>query len=538
MKKINSLNPSFWKQFSISIILWLIPLILISSYFFYSIYSARINVLTEKQDVSIAVAAHDIKRIISDHMSVINIFYEDIDDRVQTNSFDLEHIASKWLSFIKNKKHYDQIRILDTTGMEVLRVNYNSGNPAITPKDQLQNKSSRYYFTEAINLKAGEIYVSSLDLNKERGKIQQPLKPMIRYVVPFNNKSGEKGGVIIFNYLAEELIAEIKKKNNQYLSTIMLLNSDGYYLINKDDSKEWGFMYDKNTLFQLEQPDVWKVLIKKEKGFIKAGNNHFSFTTIYPYKSFNQSYKWFLISHLSSDSIKSIIYNKIKSLLPFIGIVFIILLFISGELARLRVKQYLFVNNLEIMVANRTEELASEIKVRKEVEKKLLKMASYDELTGLANRMLFIDRLNLSMSLARRTNTQLALLFIDLDRFKEVNDTYGHSTGDLLLKQVSNRLISSIRESDLVGRIGGDEFLVLLQSSTSEKYIAQVAQHIVKKLSDVFMINGEQIFIGSSIGIAVFNGEDVSSELLVERADKAMYEVKESGKNGFKFQTN
>ncbi len=531
---MNRISGCFWKKYIAISILWLIPLIGITSLASYSLFHNNLDTLAEKQDISISIAKQNIKHLISHQLSDINIIYDDINYRIQNDLLDLKHLSLQWISFMVSKKKYDQIRIINAQGMEILRINYNSGAPSITPEKQLQDKSSRYYFIESIKLEAGKIYISPLDLNKEQGKIERPLKAMIRYAIPFNTKEGNKGGVIIFNYQANTLIKEIKAINKQYLSTINWLNSDGYYFVNKDINKEWGFMYNKKIVFKNENKNLWAFINNNDTLSASYSNNYYSFNKIYPYHDINDSYEWILVSHLPPEVRQDILYTKIKSLFPIFISITIILLIITWKLTTLKLKHQDFVNNLEFLVEDRTKQLEGEIKIRKKVEKKLVKMANYDELTGLANRLLFIDRLNLSISLAQRANVQLALLFIDLDGFKEVNDSYGHNVGDLLLKQVSNRLLSSIRESDLVGRIGGDEFLVLLQNTTSNKYISHIAQHIVKQLSDDFIINGQTINISCSIGIALYDGEDEASKTLIERADKAMYEVKESGKNNYK----
>ena len=150
MKNINNLN--FWKKFTIGLLLWLIPLLLILTFVLYSTLSTQTNLLKERQELSVELSKQSIEQTISHHMPDIKIFYEEVNRHIRNNTFDVEHFAEKWMTFIQNKKYYDQLRILDNTGLEILRVNYNSGKPSITPKKQLQNKSSRYYFTETIKL--------------------------------------------------------------------------------------------------------------------------------------------------------------------------------------------------------------------------------------------------------------------------------------------------------------------------------------------------------------------------------------------------
>lgn len=181
---------------------------------------------------------------------------------------------------------------------------------------------------------------------------------------------------------------------------------------------------------------------------------------------------------------------------------------------------------------------------RREVESyqaMLERQAFYDELTGLANRTLLKDHLQLALSQAHRRKTSMALLFLDLDRFKYINDTLGHSFGDLLLKEVSQRLRNQIRSSDTVARMGGDEFVMILNDLALDKQQARaeasrVADQIGKTLTEQpFMLQGHQISTSFSIGIALCPHDGKDSELLVRNADCAMYDAKTSGRNTFRF---
>ena len=178
----------------------------------------------------------------------------------------------------------------------------------------------------------------------------------------------------------------------------------------------------------------------------------------------------------------------------------------------------------------------SDITTRKEAEQKLYHLAHYDPLTKLPNRTLLQDRLQQAIVLAEREHKSvLGLLFIDLDRFKYVNDAHGHMIGDLLLQEVAERLKACVRSSDTVSRLGGDEFVVLLPHLDSSEAAATVAQHIIHSLAQPFILQGNVIKIGSSIGISLYpdNGLDVDN--LMKAADAAMYTVKEAGRNSFRF---
>jgi diguanylate cyclase (GGDEF)-like protein/hemerythrin-like metal-binding protein len=162
-------------------------------------------------------------------------------------------------------------------------------------------------------------------------------------------------------------------------------------------------------------------------------------------------------------------------------------------------------------------------------------MAHYDELTGLPNRALFYDRLKQSLVIAKRNKTNVFLLFLDLDGFKSVNDSLGHRSGDILLKQVAQRVVSCVRESDTVGRMGGDEFTVLLNDADSHERVSEIALKIIGSLRTPFDLEGNQVQIGVSIGVAYNSDDQITENDLLNNADMAMYESKNSGNSRYTF---
>lgn len=174
---------------------------------------------------------------------------------------------------------------------------------------------------------------------------------------------------------------------------------------------------------------------------------------------------------------------------------------------------------------------------RKERQAKLVFLAQYDQLTELPNRMLFRDRLEGALTRAERSNSAVALMFIDLDRFKFVNDTLGHDHGDQLLKASAARIKSAVRAQDTVARLGGDEFTVILEGISRPEDAAPVAEKVLAQMNMPFKLGQHEVLVTSSIGIAIYptNARDV--EELIRAADNAMYRVKDRGRNGFQFFT-
>ena len=179
--------------------------------------------------------------------------------------------------------------------------------------------------------------------------------------------------------------------------------------------------------------------------------------------------------------------------------------------------------------------LFSDISVMKQTQEQLYEMAHYDSLTGLPNRRYFLDRLRDSIEQGRRTREGLALMFVDLDSFKMVNDNLGHRAGDQLLREVAARIRQCVRESDTVARMGGDEFTVILSQVRTSDSAVIVARKILQRIYEPVELDQKEFFVSSSIGIAVFPDDAQDVEGLLQSADTALYKAKDLGKNGYQF---
>ena len=186
-------------------------------------------------------------------------------------------------------------------------------------------------------------------------------------------------------------------------------------------------------------------------------------------------------------------------------------------------------NNWVLVIRDITE--------RKRAEEELAYMATHDALTGLPNRWLFSHRLNLEMAHAQRNQQKLAVMLLDLDHFKDVNDTLGHSVGDSLLQVVGNRLTNLLRRSDTAARMGGDEFTLLLPEMSQGENVARVAQKILEAFRESFVFDGHEIHISTSIGIALYPDDGEDADTLMKNADIAMYHAKDRGRDNYQHYT-
>jgi diguanylate cyclase (GGDEF)-like protein/PAS domain S-box-containing protein len=188
-----------------------------------------------------------------------------------------------------------------------------------------------------------------------------------------------------------------------------------------------------------------------------------------------------------------------------------------------------------------------DVTVQKMAEEEIKKLAFYDSLTGLSNRLLFMNRLSQEIVASKRNGTQFALLYLDLDQFKRINDTFGHYIGDLLLKKIAGALQHSIRGTDIasrlgsedpekrIARLGGDEFTVILSDISEIEHVAMVARRIIKEVPQSYIIEGNEITVTTSMGISMYPVDGLDGDILLKHADTAMYQAKNSGRNNFQF---
>jgi len=192
-------------------------------------------------------------------------------------------------------------------------------------------------------------------------------------------------------------------------------------------------------------------------------------------------------------------------------------------------------DELEKRVQERTAELQAEIVERRQAEARVHHMAYHDALTGLPNRALLAERLDRALLAARRDGRKLALMFIDLDRFKTINDSLGHATGDFLLQQVAQRLCRVVRASDTVARLGGDEFVVLVPGVHASEECGLVGDKIIEALAEPVRFEGRNLHISPSIGICLYPDDGADVDSLMRKADAAMYQAKAAGRNNYQF---
>jgi diguanylate cyclase (GGDEF)-like protein/PAS domain S-box-containing protein len=681
-----------------------------------------------------------------------------------------EHLEKKFADFSVKRGIYDQVRLLGPRGMELVRINKRDDRAEIVAHSRLQDKSSRYYFKEAVSLPKGNLYVSPFDLNIEHGAVEVPYKPVIRFSAPVFDAQGKCRGVVVLNYLGENLLEGMAKTALVSAHGLpLLVNSAGYWLKGPGPEDGWGFMVEERIerTMGADFPEIWREIAGSASGQIDAPEGIFSYLTLYPVRDAMKNHAaaiaegescWKLISFLPRETLVAGI-SPFRVRLLSVDIAFLAALGIwgwmlartqsrhhhsensfqkarknirelrsnlndgfvchtvdgkilefneafrrmlgyekdelhgmsmaelipeksadsdnrtgkeqgaAGRLSQIRetayvcsdatvlpVQQRSFLNRSENGEPENIWSIVSDISERKKYEEQLLLLASvfentvegititdtdgtiidvnpgfsaitgysrgevigknprvlksehhdsefysemwkdiiekgvwrgeiwnrrktgeayperlsitaikdrkgelshyvavfyditdvkhgeeqlkyqahHDTLTSLPNRQLLIDRLETAIAHAHRHELMLAVLFLDLDNFKTVNDSLGHNVGDLLLQKVAKLLQKCTREEDTVARLGGDEFVILLPDIESEQDVVDVTRRILTTFGRPVQVEDNELFAGASIGISVYPSDGQDAHSLVKNADLAMYNAKSSGKNNFK----
>ena len=358
------------------------------AFYFFEIKSKK-DMLQIQSTNTINLQKHRISNyfnlIVADLLFFSN--YSQLLAMLENSSISKQRLINDFTLFSRGAKIYDQLRIISSDGRERIRINYIAGkDPVIVREDALQLKRDRYYFKDTLNLNKGEIYVSPLDLNIENGEVEMPLKPMMRFGTPFFDKKGKKYGIIIFNYLAANLIKDINDLTKPSSFQCMMLNSNGYWLSNEVSPKlEWGFMFEtgRNSTLRIEEPEIWKKIAADDSGQFTNEKGLYTFATIYPlhegWKSSTgagqafvpsqtqtkaEEYFWKIVLYLPEDLFYAgpgkILMRHI--LLNFLT--FVLIALFSFWFARSRIIEKQLVDdlhqsheNLEVQVKARTEEL-------------------------------------------------------------------------------------------------------------------------------------------------------------------------------------
>ena len=675
-----------------------------------------------------------------------------------------QQLQKEFVNFARHASLYDQIRFIDASGQEQVRVNWHKHQVITVDTAELQNKAERYYFRHAINLGEGQIYLSQLDLNMERGELERPYKPMLRFATALYRPHSEKAaGILILNYQATHILAAYQKAMLHSWGSPMLLNAQSYWLYSPMADDEWGFMLGHDRKFAQRFPHAWETINLQSSGTVQTDEGLFIYDTFTPLPNDERSslvtdtmqITWKLVSHIKPETLTFPIWAKLRDdMLPMTEFTFLtgvlsfllawtrvksqqqdmelrasetrfrdlieqapdgiftadlqarytdvnsagcqllgltraeiigksILDFIpiedtprlqqskerllQGKVAidewtlrhkdgsyvpvevsakilpdgrwqgfvrniserqkveeQMRQATVVFNNTLEAIIIadakrriievnraftditgytrdevigknprlqqsgqhdlkfyknlwqslkntnqwqgeiwNRRKNgelypawenisvirdnhnriinyvsIFSDISTIKQTEARLKQLAHHDGLTGLDNRLTFNNNLQQALIRTQRHKQKVALLFLDLDRFKLINDTLGHATGDRLLRVVAERLKLTARAQDLIARLGGDEFTIILEEIANAEDAATLAQKIIQHVAEPIQLDGQEIATSTSIGISIYPDDASNAADLAKAADTAMYRAKALGRHTYQFYTS
>jgi diguanylate cyclase (GGDEF)-like protein/PAS domain S-box-containing protein len=549
-------------------------------------------------------------------------------------------LTREWQAFSRSKTIYDKIRWIDERGHERVRINYTLAGPLVVEAERLQDRSLRYFFQDTVRLRPMEIYVSPFDLNVEGEAIEVPHKPTIRLGTPLYDSENRRHGVLVLNYLGDDLFDRIVHTLPEIGRHFWLLNNEGYWLYHPNPEERWGFMFERDDLsLATRYPEAWARIQAETAGQFLDAEGLWTFGTVYPVlegqKTSSGSSRVFspsqtqprqqfwktvtllplaeyhtvskqsvalanrighqlfllrrawretryalfgrreremrerLAAQVVEHTAQGVMVTDAKIRIQMVNAAFTRItgygagetrgrtpFFLQsgeqatefyqtlwaqvikdqsweGEIWCRRKNGELFAEWLSINALRDTHGvvthyicLFSDITQLKESAQRMEYFAHHDSLTGLANSRLLQARLEHSIQLARRAQRQFALLFIDLDRFKAVNDHFGHARGDELLRDVAQRLSHSLRNVDTLARIGGDEFVVLLEDVGTEAEAQRVVASVQAQFPCTVADAEVTVDVGASIGISFYPQDGTTAATLLGKADHAMYEAK------------
>jgi diguanylate cyclase (GGDEF)-like protein len=480
---------------------------------------------------------------------------------------DKKILADTFTAMLSAHPEYFQIRLIDTkqNGLELVRVDRNGKTLTRVPTANLQQKKLFPYVTGTLRLARGDIYLSDITINHEKGTHSALNKPTVTVSTPVFSRNGKRLGLIVINIDLNGL-ARLLRSNLPSAYQLYLSNQWGDFLIHPDETQTFGFDRGSRILIQdsfgsvlpLIQGKAMNVVMNVDAGPHKQEGHVAAFIRL-PFGDTIE--KRFVILGLSQpiDNITRestrLSWDTIQIILIFSGLALILSALVSrivtGPLNAMVKAINLFskehvistsplARNDELGVLSRSfhdmqTEIMAHLSELNDSRKALDHLARHDTLTGLPNRRMFFDRLEHAIASSRRSGKQLAVLFADMDRFKEINDTFGHALGDSVLINVATLLKSSVREVDTVARLGGDEFIILLDMISDPQHAMAIAQKLHDRFQEAIHVDGHELTVHVSMGICIFPSDGKDADELMQNADRAMYSAKNRGRNAFGF---
>ena len=476
-------------------------------------------------------------------------------------------LAELFETLMRVHPEYMQIRLISAAGhgLEQVRVDRDGEQPVRIPYPALQEKGHFDYVFDTLRLPPGQVRLSPIVINHELGTHSGVGRPTLHVSTPVAGADGQPSALIVINIDLNQLFDQLRSDLPVHYQ-VYLSNRWGDLLIHPDQRRTFGFDQGRRRFLQDEFPDVQQLLDTQTESLIgrsdgkdtslvaafvrlatNAGNRE-SFVVL----GLAQPEEYVLkeSSRLGERIIQVVIFASLLAVL--IATIASRALTSSLKRINLAVQQFARERKSAPLPVQRQDELGqlarSFVQMQEEIVEHLEELsrsrnalehlARHDPLTGLPNRRVFFERLEHALAAARRSAKPLAVLFVDLDHFKQLNDSLGHSIGDRVLQAVANLLRSATRESDTVARLGGDEFVILIEQLDDPGRVVAVLHKLHERFQLPMLLDGHEVKVQASMGLSLFprDGDDIES--LVQQADRAMYVAKNAGRNTYSYESN
>lgn len=475
-------------------------------------------------------------------------------------------LAQLFRAMLEVHPEYVQIRLISAAGhgLEQVRVDRDGERLMVVRGADLQEKGHYPYVFDALRLQPGEVRLSPIVINHERGAHSGLGQPTLHVSTPVADSSGKVFALIVINIDLDRLFRQLQSDlPEQY--KVYLSNRWGDLLIHPDKRRTFGFDLGRRLFLQDEFPEASQLVTSEKRDNLVARSveqvqEDRQVAAFVRVRANVQTKERFVIlglaqpeSHVLAEA--SRLGLRIAQVVLLFSLLALTIAFIASRALTRPLKSMTEAVQLfsrerrihelpprrdELGVLARSfremqEEILTHLEELTESRSALEHLARHDPLTGLPNRRVFFERLEHALANSRRSGKQLAVLFVDLDHFKQLNDSLGHSLGDHVLQAVANLLRSATRENDTVARLGGDEFVILFEVVEDPQHIVAILDKLHDRFQLSMLIDGHEVKVQASMGVSLFprDGDDI--EALVQQADRAMYAAKNAGRNTYAF---
>lgn len=478
-----------------------------------------------------------------------------------------EQLSTLFRLLMQSNPGYFQIRLISARdhGLEVVRMDRTADRIIPVTGDDLQEKGHFAYVSDTLKLPPNEVYLSRFTINHERGSNAAQDQPSAQLSMPVYDGKQLLGLVVInldITRFFHQLMLDLPPDFHVYLA-----NQTGDVLIHPDESKTFGFDKGRRVLIQDEFPATRDLLERRTNQVVQivpaSDSDHPRAAAFSSFPVVVSSAEPLLLLGLSQplDRLEDAIMGLRNDMLPLLVAISAISLLLAVALARLvtqplkelttAARNLAHTHSTGTLPTKRRDEIGElartfeQMALRMQTQMQNLQdnqdefefLAHHDTLTNLPNRRMLLDRLPQAIAHARRENETVTLLFIDLDNFKQINDSLGHNAGDQVLIAVADRLRGLVRTNDTVARLGGDEFVILLDGHIEREDIERLVAMLTQAIKAPIPAQGQEVHTNVSIGISQFPKDGTSADALLSSADNAMYRVKAAGRDGFSFAT-